>query len=267
MKLSYITNERVVIAYGNTTVLSTAEVLSAIIFANNALRSLNEHTKKIDINIFETLGMRNLSGLVGEYFARSVMRISQGRLQSNLHQDGYPDLLLTDTVAKKKYFDSLYTIKDGKKYPKDKESFSPYKFGGIEVKATCGSTPSAKKIPKPLIGEQRIDILTSFDWKAHHRNTNNLLGIFWDFIDENPTIVACFYQSNLTPNDWGKIVKPKEDGGRTTSVSIIKASGVKKMCKNWVAVLDDPKYLKALSRKKWIGYNPKDVKEESDSLF
>ena len=159
MALSYITNPNVIINYENTTVLSTEEILSAINFANDALRSLNE---QFDINIFETLGMRNLSGLVGEYFARSVQRISQGRLQSNLHQDGYPDLLLTDTPIKKKYFDSLYTVKAGKKYPKDKESFSPYKYGGLEVKATCGSTPSATTVPKPLIGEQRIELLNSF---------------------------------------------------------------------------------------------------------
>ena len=266
MALSYITNPNVGINYEGTTVLTTEDILSAILIANDALRSLNEHAKQFDINIFEALGMRNLSGLVGEYFARSVQRVSDGNLQSNLHQDGYPDLLLTDTPDKKRYFDSLYTVKDGKKYPIDKESFSPYKYGGLEVKATCGSTPEAKTVPKPLIGEQRISLLTSFDWKAHHRTTNHLLGILWDFIDENPTIAACFYQSNLKIDDWGKIVQPKEDGGRTTSVSIMKSSGVKKMCQNWVAILDDPKYLNALAKKKWIGRNPK-IAAQAASLF
>ena len=66
------------------------------------------------------------------------------------------------------------------------------------MKATCGSTPPASRVPKPLIGEQRIALVNSFDWKAHHRETNNLLGIFWDFLDEVPTIVACFYR-----NDFG----------------------------------------------------------------
>ena len=70
------------------------EIVDAINYANNALLKLNEVTQEFDINIFETLGMRNLSGMVGEYFARSIMRLSNGRLQSNLHQDGYPDLLL-----------------------------------------------------------------------------------------------------------------------------------------------------------------------------
>ncbi len=209
------------------------------------------------INIFETLGLRKFSGLVGEYFARSIMRFSNGSLQSNLHQDGYPDLCLTNTDAKKKYFESLYTVKKGRKYPLNKEVFSPYKFGGIEIKSTCGSTPSAAIKSKPLVGEQRVSLTDKFDWKAHHRETNHLLGVLWDFIDGNPTIVAAFYQDNLSINDWGKIVKPKEDGGRTTSVSIMNAKGIHKMCQGWVAVLADQDYIDLLSKKKWIGYKVK----------
>lgn len=250
----YIKNQSVSLKYEGKSILITEEVIDAIHFCNDALRSLNEHTQQFDINIFETLGMRNLSGMVGEYYARSVARISKGKFQSNLHQDGYPDLLLTDTKEKLSYFEKLYTIKDGKKYPIDKESFSPYKYGGIEIKATCGSTPPASKTPKPLIGEQRINLITSFDWKAHHRSTNHLLAVLWDFINGNPTIVAAFYQDNLNTEDWGKIVKPKDDGGRTTSVSIMTTKGVKKMCQNWVAVIDEEKYIKKLASKKWIGY-------------
>lgn len=154
--LKYKLNPKVMIDYNGDIILSTDEILEAIYFANNALKKLNETTMEFDINIFETLGLRNLSGMVGEYFARSIMRISNGRLQSNLHQDGYPDLLLTDAAEKKHYFESLYILENGRKYPISKEAFSPYKYGGIEVKATCGSTPSASVVPKPLIGEQRI---------------------------------------------------------------------------------------------------------------
>ncbi len=252
--IEYIANQKVSLKYNGKNILATEDVINAILFCNDALKSLNEHTQQFDINIFETLGMRNLSGLVGEYFARSVARISNGIFQSNMHQDGYPDLLLTDTKEKLSYFEKLYTIKDGKRYPIDKESFSPYKYGGIEIKATCGSTPPASKTPKPLIGEQRIDLISGFDWKAHHRTTNHLLAVLWDFIDSNPTIVAAFYQDNLTIDDWGEIVKPKDDGGRTTSVSIMTSKGVKKMCQNWVAVIDNEKYIKKLASKKWIGY-------------
>lgn len=253
MEYKYIMNSNHSITIDNELILSNDNLLKAIHFCNDAVKSLDTQTKLFDINIFEVLGMRNLSGLVGEYFASSVQKFSEDCLHSNLHQDGYPDLLLTNNSERLDYFKNLYTEIAGKKYPKNKALFSPFKYGGIEIKATCGSTPSASIVPKPLIGEQRIDLLQSFDWKAHHRDTNNLLSIIWDFIDEVPTIVACFYRNDLTLDDWGKIVQPKEGGGRTTSVSIMKSKGVTKMCKGWLAVIDEPKYIDAFSKKKWIG--------------
>lgn len=255
--MSYIINNNNAIMIGGERLISNADLLQAIDFCNNAIRTLDKQTKQFDINIFEVLGMRNLSGMVGEYFAKSVERFSDGNLRSNLHQDGYPDLLLTNTQESRLYYQSLFTEVGGKKYPKDKSLFSPFKYGGVEIKATCGSTPPASVRPKPLIGEQRIDGLTSFDWKAHHRETNNLLSIFWDFIDELPTVAACFYRNDLTIADWGKIVQPKTNGGRTTSVSIMTSAGVRKMCAGWIAVIDSDPYIKALSGKKWIGYRVK----------
>lgn len=238
-------------------ILTNQQIVDSMNFANEALLSLDQQAKTFDINIFEALGMRNLSGIVGEYFGKSVQRKSNGTLHSNLHQDGYPDLLLINTPERKDYFDTIYTVTNGKKYPKDKSLFSPYKYGGIEIKATCGSTPPASKTPKPLIGEQRIGLVNSFDWKAHHRETNNLVGILWDFLDEIPTIVAAFYRNDLTVDDWGKIVQPKEGGGRTTSVSIMNREGISKMCSGWIAVIDDEKYIAALAKRKWIGYRVK----------
>jgi len=111
----------------------------------------------------------------------------------------------------------------------DKSFWSPYPHGGIEVKATCGNTPSAKEQAKPQIGESRGHILQSAEWKAHHRETNNLLGIFWDFVDGLPTVLAAFYRNDLTSADWGEVIKPTDGGGRTTSVSIMNRTGVKKM--------------------------------------
>ncbi len=252
--MNYILNGNHSVMIEGESIISNADLLQAINFCNHAIRTLDEQTKQFDINIFEVLGLRNLSGMVGEYFAKSVARFSRGNLHSNLHQDGYPDLLLTNTPERLCYYQSLYTEINGKKYLKDKSLFSPFKYGGVEVKATCGSTPSASVTPKPLIGEQRINKLKTFDWKAHHRETNNLLSIFWDFIDEVPTVAACFYRNDLTVDDWGKIVQPKTDGGRTTSVSIMTSAGVKKMCAGWIAVIDAKPYIEAFSGTKWIGY-------------
>ena len=250
-------NSNHTVSLGNTVIISNDDVVAAINFCNHALRTLDEQTKQFDINIFEAMGMRNLSGIVGEYFAKSIQRFSHDSLHSNLHQDGYPDLLLTHTQEQKNYFSTLYTVVNGKKYPRDKSLFSPYLYGGLEVKATCGSTPPASRVPKPLIGEQRIALVNSFDWKAHHRETNNLLGIFWDFLNEVPTIVACFYRNDLVIDDWGRIVQPTDGGGRTTSVSIMAKTGIKKMCDGWIAVIDRPEYIDAFSRSKWIGYSVK----------
>ena len=254
-KLKYIINNKHSVKIDNKVIITNSQILQAIEFSNEALISLDKQTKEFEINIFEIMGMRNLSGVVGEYFGKSLQKFSNQNLQSNLHQDGYPNLLLTNSDDKLEYYHTLYTVENGKKYPKEKALFSPYKFGGIEVKATCGTTPPASQVPKPLIGEQRINLLNSFDWKAHHRDTNNLIGILWDFIDEVPTIIAVFYSNNLSQEDWGRIVHPKVDGGRTTSVSIMNSSGVKKMCTSWIAVLDDKKYIEKLKLKKWIGYD------------
>ena len=254
MAYNYIIRKDNQVTINNELILTNQQVVDAMNFANEALRSLDEQTRAFNINIFEAMGMRNLSGIVGEYLGKSLQRFSDGNLHSNLHQDGYPDLLLINTDERKKYFESLYTVQDGKKYPRDKALFSPYLYGGVEVKATCGSTPPASRVPKPLIGEQRIDLVNSFDWKAHHRETNNLIGILWDFIDEVPTIVAAFYRNDLVVDDWGNIVQPKEGGGRTTSVSIMNSGGITKMCAGWISVIDDEKYISALARNKWIGY-------------
>ena len=254
MTHDYTVRQDNLVYVGDELILTNHQVVEAIQFANHALYALDQQTQAFDINIFETLGMRNLSGLVGEYLGKSIQRISDGNLHSNLHQDGYPDLLLTNTPMRKAYFASLYSVVNGKKYPHDKASFSPYRYGGLEVKATCGSTPPASRIPKPLIGEQRIALINSFDWKAHHRETNHLIGILWDFVEGVPTIVAAFYRNDLTPDDWSHIVHPRDGGGRTTSVSIMNRTGIKKMCAGWITVMNEQSYLSVLANPKWIGY-------------
>jgi len=252
---NYINNKNFNGLYINSEkVLDSNDVLNSIDLANAAIKGIHESTNKFNINIFNILGLRNLSGFIGEIFAYSILEHSDGKLIGNLHQDGYPDLLLVNTKERLEYFETLYYERNGKKSPRDKKSFSPYKFGGIEIKASVGSVPPATETsPKLVIGEQRIHTLTSFDWKAHHTETNNLLAVLWDFIDELPTIVACFYRNDLEIDDWGKIVKPTEGGGRTTSVSVMKPHGILKMCKGWIAVIDDPLYIEKLSGKRWIG--------------
>ncbi len=200
--------------------------------------------KDIPVDIFEILGMRNLSAFIGELYVKCFEGVSSDSYLSNPHQDGYPDLLLMDKNGSM-IFEKLK--ENGESL--SKAPFSPFANGGIEVKATVGSVPTpkvcAKKygLPKPQIGDTRIKMMMSYDWKAHHRETNNLLGLTWDFIDGVPRITAIFFSPNLEEEDWGKIIKPKEGGGKTTSVSIMARHGVKKMYDNWVCVLDDKDYI------------------------
>ena len=205
-------------------------------------------TKDIPVDIFSILGMRNLSAFIGELFAKSLAQESNGRYISNPHQDGYPDLLLMNDRGAE-HFEAIKQ----KAGLRDKSPFSPFPNGGLEIKATCGSVPTPAQcakigIEKPDIGETRIHVLRGYDWKAHHRETNNLVGILWDFINGAPHIVAVFFGTNLDEQDWGKIVQPREGGGRTTSVSIMPRHGVKKMYCNWIAVIKDPAYIEFLNK-------------------
>lgn len=208
---------------------------------------INQIITNVPVNVFEILGMRNLSAFIGELFARSFVRVSNGRYMSNPHQDGYPDLLLLDQFG----LDDLQHITTTANM-RDKAPFSPFANGGIEVKATCGTVPTPKYFQdrgsvKPHIGDQRIGVLSSYDWKAHHRQTNNLIGLLWDFIEGVPYIVAVFFGVDLEEAHWGNIIQPREGGGRTTSVSIMTKEGVAKMFDNLVLIENNQDYISKIN--------------------
>lgn len=216
-------------------------VLAAVRETNRVLELLHDMAINNGVPIFTLLGMRNLSSFVGEIFKSELCTVSGDRFAPNPHQDGYPDLMaLTPEgmqyIAERTRLGQLT----------DKSFWSPYPFGGVEVKATCGNTPPAKKMPKPQIGDTRWPILQSAEWKAHHRKTNNLVGIYWDFIDGLPTVLAAFYRNDLTLEDWGEVITPKTVESSTTSVSIMRRGrrgeevGVKKMALGWLVLPKDP---------------------------
>ena len=202
--------------------------------------------EKTEIPIGQILGLRNLSAFVGEVFNLAISR-STNLLIQNPHQDGYPDLLGMDDEGIKLW-------KKLKPQIREKAPFSPFGLGGLEVKATCGDLRSAswfsnKGLLKCEIGDQRIDYVTNYNWKAHHRETNNLIGLVWDFVDEKPCIVLINYSNKLTEEDWGKTVTPKKGGGRTTSVSIMNRQGISKMVSGRVCIIDDQVYKRKVEEK------------------
>lgn len=261
---------------------SAEDVRRAAVRANITLELADDVLGMNGIPFYELLGTRNLGSFVGAVFAYSLRQEMPDRLMVNGHQDGYPDLCAL-TKAGKKYIDKIKAA--GLETAKNSWAFYPE--GGIEVKTTCGSVPTAsQKRKKPQIGDMRTPVLTGADWKAHHRETNRLLGLFWDFIDEVPTVLALFFRNDLTEADWGEVIVPKaeeapeqvvavQEGlfdestaavtiegplqkaepkkkkkpGRTTSVSIMPAPAVKKMGKCWVILPTDPELLAGISKR------------------
>ena len=215
--------------------------------AINIAHGLIDDLYAVDIDIASILGLRNLSAFFGELFAVSLVKSGDGLFRSNPHQDGYPDLLLMDQYGNRQW-DKL------KNRINEKQPFSPFLASGLEIKATCGSVPTPsicrkKGIDRPSLGDTRINCMSGYDWKAHHRETNNLLGILWDFIDNRPRIAAVFYSSALDEGDWGKIVQPRRGGGRTTSVSIMSRHGIRKMYEGWLCVLSNGGYREFLNHR------------------
>ncbi len=236
VKFDYVTNPNASIVGPRGYALQPYEIEKAV----HRTRAIVDKLAGFEVNVFEILGMRNLSAFVGEVFAAAMILEHPEILRKNPHQDGYPDLLLMDDDGSAEW-EAL------SKRLREKGPFSPFPTGGFEVKATCGSVPTPavclkRGFDKPDIGDQRIHVATGYDWKAHHRETNHLFGIYWDFIEGCPTIAAVFYRADLVEDDWGKIVQPKEGGGRTTSVSIMTRDGVKKMYEGWVTVINSPSY-------------------------
>lgn len=144
-------------------------------------------------------------------------------------------------------------------------------------------------------------MLTGADWKAHHRETNHLLGLFWDFIDKVPTVLALFYRNDLTQQDWGAVIvpttdqapeiienveegmeenvtvevavgaplqaaQPKKRKGRMTSVSIMTSSAVEKMGKAWIVIPTDPELLAGLCKRAVFDLGLSDVASLTSDL-
>ena len=224
-----------------TIAVPTRSLLTAV----NTTHALIDDLYSADLEVAAILGLRNLSAFVGELFAAALRKASAGLLSANPHQDGYPDLLLMDEYGRDVWRELGERLDE-------KTPFSPFAGGGMEVKATCGSVPTPavckrRGIKRPMIGDTRIGCLLGYDWKSHHRDTNNLVGLLWDFVAGRPRVAAVFYASNLAEDDWGEIVQPRAGGGRTTSVSIMARSGIRKMYEGWLCVLSTGGYREFLN--------------------
>lgn len=209
--------------------VSMDTVLEAITTTNQKLRAIADSTREMSIDIFQILDLRTLSGTVGETFVGEMSKACP-KLKKNPSIDGYPDLCQYATPEMEHYFKD-YASQD---------SAEPFRYGGIEVKDTFGYKKQGIDL---FDGEPRIGrIQERLQWKAHHQKTNHLLGLYSDYIDGYPTIVAAFYSECLVPTDWTVRAEPKVDSAMT-SFSTLQKSGFAKMRAGMRVCLDDPTYL------------------------
>jgi hypothetical protein len=198
---------------------------------NERLGLLKEKTEKLSLNVFEVIDFRMLSGLVGEMLVSEISNTHNG-LQKNPNIDGYPDLLNASRTE---------FLRDIEVWEKtDTEKFIRFPHGGIEVKNTFG-TKKAKAMLAP--GDPRIGkINKKLDWKAHHRRTNHLLGLYSDFVDGYPQIVGVMYSDQLTEEDWKAKQNPRP-GSTMTSFTVIDRTGWDKLRTGIRLCRNEPRYL------------------------
>ena len=98
--------------------------------------------------------------------------------------------------------------------------------GGLEVKNTFGvkrrGADLAQRQTRTGLIQKRLV------WKAHHRMTNNLVGLHSDYIDGTPQIVAGYFASDLTVDDWTEKQQPKV-GSTMTSFCQTRSSAFTKL--------------------------------------
>lgn len=209
--------------------IPVSDILCAIKSSNQKFQEISKRTEKLNLDIFKVLDFKTLSGAVGETFVGELAEIVPA-LKKNPSIDGYPDLVQCATKEMLAYYDSYAS-------QATKESF---RYGGVEVKNTFG-------YKKPKIdlfnGEQRVArIKERLEWKAHHQKTNHLLGLYSDYLNGSPTIIAAFYSDELSLDDWSVRAEPKGESAMT-SFSTLLPSGHQKMMSGIRICMNDPQYL------------------------
>lgn len=169
-------------------------------------------------DFYTILNQRNLSGLVGEIFKHAMHRATPA-LVPNPHPDGRPDLLDLRMKATAAYFmDECF---DPVSRTPIRAAFAPFKFGGFEIKATIGDTPSAVGLG---IGESRAKIITNINYWAHHRHACELMGLYYDFdpnVAGDPQIKALFFAS-VQEEHWAPVSTGKPGKKKTSNTSLVK---------------------------------------------
>jgi hypothetical protein len=214
---------------------------------NDYIKHLIDIFNSVGFDIFYSLGQRNISGFIGEIY-KNILASKFEELIPNPHSDGRPDILTLDSPEAIEYYHQCFITLNGKNIP-EKDLFTPFKYGGLEVKCSIGSSSRYTKKYNHTFSlyEPRVGTLDSITWWAHHNSSNNLLGLYYDYYKEEnnvPQVVAAFY-SELNASDWNKVSHGKSENKKTSNTSLNK-SGLEKMKSNCLFYVDKQSYIEQL---------------------
>ncbi len=249
-------------ATGRKVTILAADVIDIVDKSNNYLRALKELCTKLDFDIYSGLGQRNLSGFVGEVFSKVFVAVAKNFV-NNPHPDGRPDLLDLSTNEAFDYYNAECFSRSsyGSRIPK-KALLAPFKYGGLEVKASIGIPISEYRtrlkeergLSEFSVGIPRVSYLHSLGYWGHHTGCENMVGLYYDYLSELngvPQILAVMYSELIPSKDWSKVSVGRA-GSKKTSNTSLNSYGIEKLMKNPVVIRNNPTYLQALGR---IGLN------------
>lgn len=251
-----IINEKTIEIGKDCAPLDAMDIIEAVKETNNYIATLKKLFDEVEFDMFEALGQRNLSGLIGEIFSVLLAKKSN-YLINNAHPDGRPDIIFVRDEEEKYHYEKCFITENELRYP-SKALFTPFKYGGIEVKCTIGDpiTKYRDKIAGIYPGKKNFELymprfhfLSNLNWWAHHTYSANLLGLYYDYYDcagNLPQIIAVF-NSELNQSDWNK-VSIGTDSGKKTSNTSLNVLGKAKMKNNCICVLDDQRYISQLRK-------------------
>lgn len=196
------------------------DILSAVNGVNTFLLSLPP-------NLYRSIDFKTTGAMIGAIFCTKIVEQVPNTVVNPIEK-GHPDIIpITGLGSSEEVL---------RNYPE-----------GLEIKGTIGNLKNRANL---RAGEARINELSGITWQAHHREVNNLLGIVWDFINQNngfnfPAITGAFFSDQLTSDDWGEI---SGTTGRNTKVTGIRKSGKVKMGNGVILLYNSGPHMSKYSR-------------------
>tara|TARA_B100001146_G_C16101604_1_gene399687 strand:+ start:140 stop:910 length:771 start_codon:yes stop_codon:yes gene_type:complete len=216
----------------NENFFKPVDIVKVTINTNDAIKKIFEVVlKDVHLDLLDVIDLKQMGQFIGSIFIQKVHE-TVPYLAKTPSPTGHPDLI-------PKAFEKPPTSQWAQGY------YDQFKHGGVEVKTSVIKTPDAKNYD---IGRPRIEKPSGVEWKGHHQDINNLLGLVWDFMSNVPTILAGFYSDRLRPDDF-TYSDQKPGGGHTTNVAITKSSAKEKMGLGWVFCIKEERYKEFLSGK------------------